>query len=258
MILIDTHTHLYLDAFNDDRDAMVQRALQAGVSYMLLPHIDSKTTNVLHSLCDQYPDNIFPMMGLHPTSVDGDYEKELAWIESQLPSRKYYAIGECGIDLYWDKTYSNEQEICLLRQAALAMDKDLPLVIHTRNSMDVTLDILESMADPTLRGVFHCFSGDKDQAERVVRLGFLLGIGGVLTFKNSGLAEAIENISLQYIVLETDAPFLPPVPHRGQRNESAYVALVAEKLATLKGTTVEEVARITTANAITLFNLPII
>jgi TatD DNase family protein len=210
----------------------------------------------LHQLSDKYPGNIFPMMGLHPTSVKENYEKELECIEYNLRMRKYCAIGEVGIDHYWDTTFSNEQEICLLRQAALAMDHQLPLVIHTRNSMDITLDLLESLAEPSLRGVFHCFSGDLAQAERVIRLGFLLGIGGVLTFKNSGLAEVLKDIDLQHIVLETDAPFLAPVPHRGARNESAYTALVAKKLAEIKGTDIETVASITTHNAITLFNLP--
>lgn len=256
MILADTHTHLYLDAFDEDRDAMVNRALEKGVNYMLLPHIDSETSEALHRLSEQYPCNIFPMMGLHPTSVKENYEKELAWVEHNLTRRKYCAIGEVGIDHYWDTSFANEQEICLLRQAALAMDYHLPLVIHTRNSMDVTLDLLESMADPSLCGVFHCFSGDKVQAERVIQLGFLLGIGGVLTFKNSGLAEVVKDIDLQHIVLETDAPFLAPVPHRGARNESAYTALVAKKLAEIKGTDIETVATITTHNAITLFNLP--
>ncbi|MEI6575611.1 MAG: TatD family hydrolase [Bacteroidota bacterium] len=258
MILTDTHTHLYLDAFNDDRDAMVKRALEAGVKYMLLPHIDSETTDVLHQLSDQYPANIFPMMGLHPTSVKEDYEKELAWVEKNLSQRKYCAIGEVGIDLYWDKTFASQQELCLLRQTALAMDYDLPMVIHTRNSMDVTLDILESIADPMLRGVFHCFGGDKIQAERVIQLGFLLGIGGVLTFKNSNLAEVLADIDLQHIVLETDAPFLAPAPHRGARNESAYVVLVAKKLAEIKGVSVETLAKITSENAVRLFNLPLI
>jgi TatD DNase family protein len=257
MILADTHTHLYLNAFDDDRDAMVKRALESGVKYMLLPHIDSETTDVLHQLSDQYPFNIFPMMGLHPTSVKENFEKELTGVEAHLAQRKYCAIGEVGIDLYWDTTFAKEQEMALLRQAALAMDYDLPLVIHTRNSMDVTLDLLESIADPKLRGVFHCFSGDRGQAERVIRLGFLLGIGGVLTFKNSGLAEVLKDIDLQHIVLETDAPFLAPVPHRGARNESAYTALVAKKLAEIKGTDIETVASITTQNAITLFNLPL-
>lgn len=257
MILIDTHTHLYLNAFDDDREEMVERAIAAGVKYMFLPNIDSSSVKGMHALCTRFPENCFPMMGLHPTSVKGDYKKELDQVERHLEENTYYGIGETGIDLYWDKTYYREQVDAFNVQIDLAMAYSLPLVVHARDSFTEIFRVLENRDITGLQGVFHCFTGNRDQAKRAIGLGFMLGIGGVLTYKKSGLDQVIAGIDMDHLILETDAPFLPPVPHRGKRNESAYVLLVADKLAELSGMPLKEVARITTANASKLFNLNI-
>jgi TatD DNase family protein len=255
MILIDTHTHLYAEEFAEDRSQMIQRALDLGVQKFLLPNIDIESIEPMHQLCADYPQQCFPMMGLHPTSVGADYKVVLTEIKSQLSSRKYIAIGEIGIDLYWDKTFAQEQRLALLEQFQWAIEMALPVVIHSRDSHQQIMDIIKEFNHPDLHGVFHCFTGTKAQAEEIIDQGFSLGIGGVLTFKNSSLATEIKNIDLKHLVLETDAPYLSPAPHRGRRNESAYVQLVAQKLAETKAIPVEEVARITSDNAIKLFNL---
>ncbi len=253
MILIDTHTHLYLDTFDPDRERVVTSAIERGVRYMFLPNIDSSSIQPMLSLCDNFPENCFPMMGLHPTSVKDNYKKELETVNKWLTKKKFIAVGEIGIDLYWDKTYVAQQEAAFRFQIQLGIDHDLPLVIHSRDSMDKILDILKDYTDNDICGVFHCFTGTADQAAKIIRMGFYLGIGGVLTFKNSGLSNVLDSIDLQYILLETDAPFLAPVPFRGKRNESAYILLVAEKLAKVKGCSMGDVAKITTDNATTLF-----
>ena len=255
MILTDSHTHLYLEQFDDDRDAVVLRAIENGVRYMLLPNIDSDSIPSLLSLADSFPGHCIPMMGLHPTSIKADYMDHLDEVEKWLSKKKFCAVGETGIDLYWDKTYREQQEAAFRRQIHLAKQHDLPIVIHSRNSFTEIVDILIEEQHDNLRGVFHCFSGTLDEARQAISLGFKLGIGGVLTYKKSGLDAVLEEIDLQYLLLETDSPFLPPVPHRGKRNESAWLPLVAEKLARVKGIPAEEIARATTLNAIKLFNL---
>jgi len=257
MILIDTHTHLYLNAFDDDREAMVERAIASGIKYMFMPNIDSSSVEGMHALSDRFPEHCFPMMGLHPTSVKENVRDELSLVEKLLDERTYYGVGETGIDLYWDKTHYREQVEAFNRQIDLAIDYDLPLIIHARESFTEIFRVLENRNIKGLRGVFHCFTGDREGAERAIGLGFKLGIGGVLTYKKSGLDMVVEELGLEHIILETDAPFLPPVPHRGKRNESAYVLHVADKLAEILNVPVAEVAKITTGNACELFNLNI-
>jgi TatD DNase family protein len=255
MILADSHTHLYLNAFDDDRDEMVRRALDTGVKYLLLPNIDSDSIGPMMELAYKFPGHCIPMMGLHPTSVKNDYRDQLDVVAGWLKKEKFCAVGEMGIDLYWDKTYFAQQQEAFREQVRMALEYDLPLVIHSRNSFEEIFGLLDEVYQPGLRGVFHCFTGNAEQAEKALSYGFLLGIGGVLTYKNSGLPEVIRHIPLESLLLETDAPFLSPVPHRGKRNESAYLALVAGKLAEIKGMTMEEVARVTVENTIQLFRL---
>lgn len=253
MILTDTHTHLYLDHFDDDRNAVIQNAIDKGVQYMLIPNIDSKSINGMLSVCDEYPEHCFPMMGLHPTDVKEDYQKELNIVEQWLEKRTFIAIGEIGIDLYWDKTFVKEQNSCLRHQIALAKKYQLPIVLHSRESMKEIFDVLDDVQTNDLKGVFHCFSGTAMDANKAIEMGYYLGIGGVVTFKNSNLKEILREIDLKHILLETDAPFLTPAPFRGKRNESAYIYNIAEKIAEIKGIDIEEVAEITTQNAKKLF-----
>lgn len=234
---------------------MVQRALDKGVKYMLLPHIDSRSTEVLLEMARQFPACCIPMMGLHPTSVKENYREELAFIEDHLAKEKYCAVGEVGLDFYWDTTFRQHQEEALRYQIGLAVKYDLPLVIHTRNSLEITIEVVKSDEVTRLRGVFHCFPGTVEQAEEVVAMGFYLGIGGVVTYKNSLMAKVVEAIPLEYLLLETDAPFLTPVPKRGSRNESSFVYYIAQKVAELKRVELEEVAHVTTENAMQLFNI---
>jgi TatD DNase family protein len=256
VILTDTHTHLYAEAFDADRNDMVQRALEAGVTRLFLPNIDSHSIPGLFSLAKQFPENCFPMIGLHPCSVNEEFQKELKVVEHWLSQRAFFGIGEIGMDLYWDKTFAEQQQYAFDFQIKLAKKYKLPIVIHTRNAFDEAYAIVEKNAGPDLRGIFHCFSGTVEEAEKVIALGgFKLGIGGVLTFKKSGLDSALEQISLEHLVLETDAPYLAPTPHRGKRNESAYLKLIAEKLAEVKRVRVEEVARITTENSKAVFGV---
>lgn len=257
MMLIDTHTHLYLNAFNDDREQMVERAIATGIKYMFLPNIDSSSVKDMHALCDRFPENCFPMMGLHPGSVKENYKQELDKVIKLLEENTYYGIGETGIDLYWDKTYYREQLASFNLQIDLAIEYNLPLVIHARESFTEIFRLLENRDITGLQGVFHCFTGSREEAERAIKLGFLLGIGGILTYKRSGLDQVVEQIGIEHLILETDAPFLPPVPHRGKRNESAYLIHVADKLAEVLKIPLEEVSRITTINAGKLFNFNI-
>jgi TatD DNase family protein len=255
MILIDTHTHLYTEEFDADRTAVVQRAIDNGIEKLLLPNIDIDSIEPMQQLCNQYPNNCYPMMGLHPTSVDANYNQNLDTIKTHLKDNKYIAIGEIGIDLYWDKTFAKQQKLALLEQFQWAIDYNLPVVIHSRDSFTEIIEVIKEFNNPKLQGVFHCFTGTEEIANEIINLGFLLGIGGVLTFKNSGLADQIKNIDIKNIILETDSPYLTPTPHRGKRNESSYVTLVAEKLAQVKNLSLQEVANITTANAKHLFNI---
>lgn len=253
MFLTDTHTHLYLDAYNDDRKEMIERALEQNVKAMLLPNIDSSSIDGMMQLCAQFPKNCFPMMGLHPTSVKENYVKELELIENWLSKDKFYAVGEIGIDLYWDKTFQKEQEIAFIKQIELAKNYRLPIVIHMRDSFHEVYEIVRKHSSPELKGVFHCFTGTMDQAEKIIELNFLLGIGGVVTFKNTGLDKVVEKVDIKHLLLETDSPYLTPMPFRGKRNESTYTRLVAKKIAEIKKITIEEVAKITTFNANQLF-----
>ena len=254
MILTDTHSHLYLDEFATDRQSVVENALQNDVKYILLPNIDSSSLEKMNKLCLEYPDNMFPMIGLHPTSVNDHYHKELQLVLKEIMTRKYYAIGEVGIDLYWDKSFEKEQNFVFRYQIELAIEFNLPLVVHTRSSFDYTISIVEEMKTDNLKGVFHCFGGTWEEANRIIDLGFKLGIGGVVTFKNAGLDKVVDHLDLKDILLETDAPYLTPIPFRGARNESAYIKYIAQKVADLKKVSIEEVARVTTQNARELFN----
>jgi len=255
--LIDTHTHLYLEVFDDDRNAMITRALEAGVTRILLPNIDMNSIAGMHSLCDAFPQNCFPMMGLHPCDVKENFREVLAEMEALFEQRKYIAVGETGIDLYWDKTTLVQQIESFETQIGWAKRMDLPIVIHARDSFNEIFEVLDRLNDSSLRGVFHCFTGNLRQAEKIMSYGgFMMGLGGVLTYEKSGLAEVVCDIPMESIILETDSPFLTPKPYRGKRNESAYVKFVAEKLSEVKKQSLQEIASITTANAEKMFRLP--
>ena len=257
MVFTDSHTHLYAEEFDNDLDAVMLRAQKQNVTQLFLPAIDSVYHEKMLMVAEKYAGACFPMMGLHPTSVKENYLEELTIVEDYLanPELKFYAIGEVGIDLYWDKTHETEQRKGFSHQLDLAVKYDLPAVIHTRNSMDIALSIVEERHDARLRGVFHCFSGNVEQAKRAINLGFMLGIGGVVTYKNSGLQIVVEQTSLEHLLLETDAPWLPPVPHRGQRNEPSYIPIIAQKIAEIKNISLEEVAEVSTVNALRLFGV---
>lgn len=256
MILTDTHTHLYSEQFKDDIDEVVQKAIKLGITRFFLPNIDSGYTNALLALAKKYPDNMFRMMGLHPCSVKADYQQELEHVEKMLSAHQVVAIGEIGIDLYWDKTFFKEQQAAFRYQIRLAKANNLPFVIHCRDAFDEIFEILDEENDENMRGIFHCFTGNLEQAQKIINYGgFKLGIGGVVTFKNAGLDKVVEQISLEHLVLETDAPYLAPVPYRGKRNESAYLIEIATKIASLKQVSLEEVASITTKNSIEVFGV---
>lgn len=255
MKLIDTHTHLYSSEFEQDRDEMIERAISAGVTHFCLPAIDSSCTASMYSLESQYPDHISVMMGLHPTYVTKSYMTELEHVKEQLKIRKFCAIGEIGIDLYWDKTLLTEQKIVFKEQIRLAKRYDLPIVIHCREAFDEVFEVLAQENHQSLRGVFHCFTGTYQQALRAISFNMKLGVGGVATFKNGKIDVFLSKIDLKHIVLETDAPYLAPLPYRGKRNESSYLTLVAEKLALIYDVTIPEIAQKTTENAKHIFGL---
>ena len=257
MNFIDTHAHLYSEQFKDDRNEVIENAIQNGVTKMLLPNISSQYTTAMMELCETYPDNCFPMMGLHPCDVKADtIKKELFHVEEMLQKEKFIAIGEIGLDLYWDKTTLEIQKESFIYQIELAKKYQLPIAIHVRDSFTEAIEIIEKLNDEHLSGVFHCFTGNEEDAKRVINLGnFYLGIGGVLTFKNAGVDKIIKKIDMKYLILETDAPYLTPSPNRGKRNESKYIVNIAEKLSEVKGISIEEVARITTENAHNLFKI---
>ena len=256
---VDTHCHLYDEAFDTDRDDALQRALDEGVTTLLLPAIDSQNHERQEQLASQHPQCFRQMMGLHPTSVKEDYEQELELVHSSLithhSSLKYVAIGEIGMDLYWDRTYEAQQREVLKTQLQWAIDLDLPVCLHIRKAHNEVFNLLREMNRPSWRGVMHCFGGSVQEAQRALEMGFHLGIGGVVTFKNAGMAEVVKAVPLERLLLETDAPYLAPVPHRGQRNESAYIPLIAQKIADLKEIPFAEVAAVTTASAKALFGL---
>ncbi|MBI1287167.1 MAG: YchF/TatD family DNA exonuclease [Flavobacteriales bacterium] len=253
--MVDTHTHLYSSQFDDDIESVIGRAVEHGVERMLLPNIDRSSTEALWNVVNAYPERCFPMMGLHPCSVNETYKAELAHVEKELATGRYIAVGEIGIDLYWDKTYIKEQVTAFEQQMEWAKELELPVAIHCRESFDEIFASVEKVQDGRLRGVLHCFTGTEEQARKCIDLGLHLGLGGVLTFKKSGIDAAIKHIPMEWLVLETDSPYLAPTPYRGKRNESAYTKLVAEKLAEVKEMTLDEVAAITTKNAEQLFNL---
>ena len=253
--LTDTHCHIYLPEFDSDRAIALERAFAAGVTRIFLPNVDQSTTPALMQVAGDYPDNCFPLMGLHPTSVNENYQEELAHVEAMLDQHKFYGIGEIGIDLYWDKTFRDQQEEALKIQLGWASAKSLPVVIHVRNSHAETVEIITKAALTNLTGIFHCFSGTLDQAKEIIGLGFHLGIGGVSTFKNSGLDQVLPHIDPKWIVLETDSPYLAPVPFRGQRNEPSYVVNTAIRVAQFYGIPVEEIAEITTENSRKIFGI---
>ena len=253
MALIDTHTHLYLSDFKEDIESIILRAEENGITKFYLPAIDSATHDDMIALEEKYPGKCFAMMGLHPCSVKEKYKEELSIIEDWLTKRKFAAIGEIGLDFYWDKTFSDQQYEVFTHQINLALQYDLPIVIHTRNAMQETINVVKEFAPKGLKGIFHCFSGSYESAKEIIKAGFYLGIGGVVTYKNAGLAEVLEKIELEHIVLETDSPYLTPVPFRGKRNESSYIKYVVSRLAEIKNTTVEEIAAITSANADKIF-----
>lgn len=255
MILTDTHTHLYSSQFQEDRNEMMQRAIEAGVSRLFVPSIDSTYTQKMYDIESQFPDNVFLMMGLHPTYVKENYLEELAFVETELERRKFYAIGEIGMDLFWDKTFLKQQQLAFQYQIQLAKKYKLGINIHCRDAFDETFEVLDSEKATDLFGIFHCFTGDLDQAQRAISLGMKLGIGGVATFKNGMINQFLHEIDLQHIVLETDAPYLAPAPHRGKRNESSYTLLVAQKLAEIYKVSVEEIAQITTENSKAVFGI---
>ena len=255
MTLIDTHTHLYLSDFKEDIESIIKRAEDAGINKFYLPAINRSTHHEMIALEEKYPAKCFAMMGLHPCSVKENYKEELSIIEDWLSRRKFAAIGEIGLDFYWDKTFSDQQYEAFTHQINLALQYDLPIVIHTRNAMQETINVVKEFAPKGLKGIFHCFSGSYESAKEIIKAGFYLGIGGVVTYKNAGLAEVLEKIELDHLVLETDSPYLTPVPFRGKRNESSYIKYVVARLAEIKNTTADEIAAITTANANKIFGV---
>lgn len=252
--LVDTHAHLYSSKYNHDRPEMVRRAIAAGVTRMYLPNIDSESIQPMLDLETAFPDNCFAMMGLHPSHVKPEtYQSELTLVEKWLGQRTWAGIGETGIDLYWDKTTLGIQQEAFARQCEWAKELGRPIIIHSREANREALEVVRQAQDGRLRGIFHCFSGTLEEAKEMIALGFMLGIGGSLTYPKSNLPVILRDVPLEHIVLETDAPYLPPVPHRGKRNESAYVRLVAEMLSEVKVLPVAEIARVTTANALRMF-----
>lgn len=253
MFLIDTHAHVYLPEFEVDRKKVFEQADKEGVIKIFLPAIDSETHTQMLELEKDFPELFVAMMGLHPCSVKENYKEELKIVRNYLEMRPFKAVGEIGLDFYWDKTFTEQQFSAFHQQIEWALEFDIPIVIHSRNSIEECIDVVSGYQKGKLKGVFHCFSGNTEQAQKIIDLGFYLGIGGVVTFKNSGLDKVMEMVSIENIVLETDSPYLAPVPFRGKRNEPAYLKFIVEKLAELKKMNVEQVAAATTSNAVCLF-----
>lgn len=254
-MLTDTHTHLYSESYAEDRTEMMQRAFEAGIDRFFIPAIDSGSTEAMYALEKEYPKNVFLMMGLHPTSVKENYEEELLHVEEQFKKRSFYAVGEIGIDLYWDNSTLEIQKIAFKRQIQLAKKYKLPIVIHCRDAFDEIFEVLETEKSDNLFGIFHCFTGNYEQAKRAISFNMKLGIGGVVTFKNGKIDTFLNQIPLKHIVLETDSPYLAPAPFRGKRNESSCLALVCKKLSEIYEMSEEEVARITTENSKQVFKI---
>ncbi len=255
MIITDTHTHLYSEQFNEDRNDVIQRALDAGVSRFFIPAIDSTYLDSMLQLEKDFPENTFLMMGLHPTHVKENVEEELAFVKSWLDKRTFYGVGEIGIDLYWDKTFLKQQQYAFKQQIKWAKEKKLPIAIHCRDAFDEIFEILEEEKGADLFGIFHCFTGNLKQAKQAISYNMKLGIGGVVTFKNGKIDQFLNEIPLEHIVVETDAPYLAPTPFRGKRNETSYITKVVEKLADIYQTSNEEVAKITTQNSKDIFGI---
>jgi TatD DNase family protein len=255
MILTDTHTHLYYETDPEKLSDLMQRSLDNKVCRLFLPNVDSESIPLVFGLSERYPDHCFPMLGLHPCDVKANYKEELDSISKEIAQRKVYAIGEIGIDLYWDKSTLSIQQEAFRTQIDWAKNLGLPIVIHCREAFDEIFEILNELKDDKLRGIFHCFSGTLEQAHKVIGLGFYLGIGGVLTYKNSGLDKVLQDVSLDHLVLETDSPYLTPVPFRGKPNESSYLVYIAQKLADLKQVSLEEIAELTTRNSRIVFGV---
>jgi TatD DNase family protein len=255
MIITDTHTHLYSEAFDDDRTQMIDRAIEQGISRFFIPAIDSSYTQAMLQLENAYPENVFLMMGLHPTHVNDNYKTELKHVEDMLAKHKFYAVGEIGIDLYWDISTLDIQQKVFKHQIQLAKKHQLPIVIHCRDAFDEIFGVLETEKDDDLFGIFHCFTGTLEQAQQAISYNMKLGIGGVATFKNGKIDQFLNQIDLKHIVLETDSPYLAPVPHRGKRNESIYILKVLEKLSEVYGASKERIAEITTHNSKTIFGV---
>lgn len=259
MQLIDTHTHLFSDKFDGDRKEVIQRAIDAGVERMYLPNISKDTTNAMNALVAEFPEHCFPMMGLHPCHVDAAYQSEVDYVASELATGRYTAVGETGLDYHWDLTFKEQQKDALRQQISMAKQYQLPIVLHTRESFDDTYELIAEHNDETLTGVFHCFSGTADEAYQVAELGgFYIGIGGVATFRKTSHIDVLPKVSADLIVLETDSPYLAPVPYRGKRNESAYLVQIAERVAEIMGIPVEELAEQTTVNALALYKHPLL
>jgi TatD DNase family protein len=254
-MIIDTHSHIYLTEFDIDRNAMLSRAENEGIGLILMPAIDNETHTSMINVAEAFAGKCLSMMGLHPCSVKESYTQELQIVKEYFERRSFVAVGETGLDFYWDKTFTREQYDSFQTQIELALQYDIPIVIHSRNSIDECLKVIGENQKGTLKGVFHCFSGNKEQAKEIIDLGFYLGIGGVVTFKNSGLDNVMADVEMKNIVLETDAPYLAPVPFRGKRNECSYLKYVVEKLSEIKNLSKEEISVITTKNAKELFNL---
>jgi TatD DNase family protein len=254
MRFIDTHSHIYDTGFQEDMDAVMVAAKSVGIEKIYMPGIDSTCIDDMMGMETKYPGFCIPMMGLHPCYVKENYQEELAIVEGWLTKRKFAAIGEIGLDYYWDKTFAKEQQLVFEKQMQWGLDYGLPINIHTRNAMGETIEMVKPFAKKGLKGIFHCFSGSKESAEQIVEMGFLLGLGGVLTYKNAGVAEAVVDIPMEFLVLETDAPYLPPVPYRGKRNEPAFMVEVAKKLAEIKNIPLHELGEITSGNAERIFN----
>lgn len=255
MTLTDTHTHLYSSQFDQDREDAIQKAIDLGISRFFIPAIDSESTDSMFSLEKQFPENIFLMMGLHPTSVKENYLEELAHVKKHLDKRNFFAIGEIGIDLYWDKTFLKQQQEAFKIQISWAKDKNLPIVIHCRDAFDEIFEVLEEVKDDKLFGIFHCFTGSLAQAEKAISYNMKLGIGGVITFKNGKIDKFINKIDLKHIVLETDSPYLAPTPYRGKRNESSYLINVAQKVSEIYQLPIKHIAKITTNNSKEVFGI---
>jgi TatD DNase family protein len=253
--MIETHAHIYSEDYNEDRETMLERAWNAGISQIWMPNCDHATIEPMMALADQYPDQCLPMIGLHPCYVKEDFEKELAVVEQWLSKRKFIAIGEIGMDLFWDKTYRTQQEEAFLYQCKLAVKHNIWIDIHSRDAFQETVALIEKLAEPALTGIFHCFTGSLADAEKAIELGFKLGIGGVATFKNGGLDKVIPYVDLKHLVLETDSPYLAPVPYRGKRNEVSYIEIVAQRIGDLKQISKEEVIAATTENALAMLSV---